>query len=173
MRDHDGYELQCMQMLDETIVYGSQEMGDIVKGPLLSLEELELLLWAEFPQMMNPEGGLSIEAVSFGACRLRQAFRERFLRPGGTVSGATIIALGDFAVYVAILASIGWLPLAVTTSLTVNFLRKPPPQRDLIAECKLLKLGRRLAVGEVVVRGEGEEEAAAHITATYSIPPQT
>jgi uncharacterized protein (TIGR00369 family) len=142
----------------------------IVKGPQVSVEELELMLWAEFPQMMNADGGLAIEDVSFGGCRLRQAFRERSLRPGDTISGATIMALGDFAVYVAVLASIGWYPLAVTTSLTVNFLRKPP-KRDLIAECKLLKLGKRLAVGEVFIRADGEPEPAAHVTATYSIPP--
>jgi uncharacterized protein (TIGR00369 family) len=72
--------------------------------------------------------------------------------------------------YVAVLASIGPVPLAVTTNLNINFLRKPA-QRDLIAECKLIKLGKRLAVGEVQIRSEGEDELVAHATATYSIPP--
>ena len=78
--------------------------------------------------------------------------------------------LADVAMYVALLASIGWQPLAVTTNLTINFLRKPQP-RALHAECRLLKLGKRLAVGEIAVRCEGEEAMIAHATSTYSIPP--
>ena len=81
-----------------------------------------------------------------------------------------MMALTDFAMYVAILASIGPVPLAVTTNLNINFLRKPA-QRDLIAEVKLIKLGKRLAVGEVAIYSEGEDEMVAHATATYSIPP--
>jgi acyl-coenzyme A thioesterase PaaI-like protein len=71
--------------------------------------------------------------------------------------------------YVGVLASIGPVPLAVTTNLTINFLRKPM-QRDLLAECRLLKLGKRLAVGEVLIRSDGMEEPVAHVTSTYSIP---
>src|ERR687884_137197 len=71
---------------------------------------------------------------------------NRSLRPGGTVSGPVLMTLADVAIYVAILASIGWVPLAVTTNLNINFLRKPAPG-DLMAECRLLKLGKRLAVG--------------------------
>jgi len=76
----------------------------------------------------------------------------------------------DFAMYVAVLASIGPVPLAVTTNLNINFLRKPA-QKDLIAECRLIKLGNRLAVGEVQIYSEGEDEMVAHATSTYSIPP--
>ena len=141
--------------------------------PILTTEELVRLLSAEFPQMLSPESGLTIERVWFGGALLRQAFRKSSLRPGDTISGATIMALGDYAMYVALLASIGWVPLAVTTNLTVNFLRKPPPG-DLIAECKLLKLGKRLAVGEVTVRPEAADDGDAHtvanVTSTYSIP---
>jgi len=71
--------------------------------------------------------------------------------------------------YVALLGSIGWVPLAVTTNLNINFLRKPA-QRDLVAEAKLIKLGKRLAIGDIGVRSEGEEDLVAHATATYSIP---
>jgi uncharacterized protein (TIGR00369 family) len=92
------------------------------------------------------------------------------LRPGGTISGPTMMGLTDFAMYVAILASIGPVPLAVTTNLNINFLRKPT-QKDLIADTKLIKLGKRLAVGEVQIYSEGEDEMVAHATATYSIPP--
>jgi acyl-coenzyme A thioesterase PaaI-like protein len=140
-----------------------------VQPPLLTVEELVRLFSAEFPQML--ETGVTIERVSFGGALLRQAFRAGSLRPGETISGATIMALGDYAVYVALLASIGWVPLAVTTSLNVNFLRKPP-QRDLLAECRLIKLGRRLAVGEVAMRADGEEALVAQLCATYSIPPR-
>jgi uncharacterized protein (TIGR00369 family) len=80
-----------------------------------------------------------------------------------------MMALADFAMYVAVLASIGPVPLAVTTNLNINFLRKPG-NRDLIADCRLLKLGKRLAVGEVTIRSDGMDEPVAHVTSTYSIP---
>jgi uncharacterized protein (TIGR00369 family) len=80
-----------------------------------------------------------------------------------------MMGLADFTLYVSILASVGWAPLAVTTNLNMNFLRKPEP-RDLIAEGKLIKLGKRLAVGEVAIRSDGSEEIVAHATGTYSIP---
>src|SRR4029450_1056352 len=90
--------------------------------------------------------------------------------PDGQMSGHTMMALADVALYVAVLAAIGPVPLAVTINLNINFLRKPG-RCDLTAEARLLKLGKRLATGEVTLRCEGEEEAVAHVTATYSIPP--
>jgi uncharacterized protein (TIGR00369 family) len=81
-----------------------------------------------------------------------------------------MMALTDFAMYVAVLASIGPVPLAVTTNLNINFLRRPA-QRDLIAEARLIKLGKRLAVGDIQIYCDGEDEMVAHATATYSIPP--
>ena len=138
-------------------------------APKLDCRELTERLTAAFPQMMSADGGLSIEAVWHLGCRVRQAYRDTSLRPGGTISGATMMSLGDFAMYVAILGSIGWVPLAVTTSFNINFLRKPAP-RDLIAECRLLKLGKRLAVGEVTLISDGMSEPVAHVTSTYSIP---
>jgi uncharacterized protein (TIGR00369 family) len=95
---------------------------------------------------------------------------ELSLRPGGTISGPTMMALADFAMYVAVLGGIGPVPLAVTINLNINFLRKPA-QRDLLAEARLLRLGRRLATGEVTIRSDGEEKPVAHVTSTYSIPP--
>jgi uncharacterized protein (TIGR00369 family) len=136
----------------------------------MTVAELTQFLADAFPQAFNAEAGLSIEAADFGRSRVRQAYAERLLRPGGTISGPTMMALADTAMYVAVLASIGPVPLAVTTNLTINFLRKPQP-RALLAEAELLKLGRRLAVGEVAIRSEGEEAVVAHVTATYSIPP--
>jgi uncharacterized protein (TIGR00369 family) len=146
--------------------------GKDTKAPALTAEELTRLLTAEFPQLWSVANGLSIEEVLHGGCRLRQAFREQSLRPGATISGATIMALGDYAVYVALLASVGWVPLAVTTSLNINFLRKPG-RADLVAECNLLKIGRRLVVGEVTIHTAGEDEPVAHLTSTYSVPPQS
>ena len=140
-------------------------------APKLDRQELTKLLRAEFPEMFNAESGYEIEKVWHGGCVVRRHFDKNSLRPGGTLSGATMMALADFAVYVAILASIGWVPLAVTTNLTINFLKKPA-QRPLIAEVRLIKLGKRLAVGEVEIRSEGDDELVAHATSTYSIPPQ-
>jgi uncharacterized protein (TIGR00369 family) len=138
----------------------------------LACKELTALLGAEFPEMFNSENGYEIEKVWHGGCVVRRHYHPGSLRPGGTVSGATMMALADFAVYVAVLASIGWVPLAVTTNLTINFLKKPAA-RDLLAEVRLIKLGKRLAVGEVDIHSEGEADLVAHVTSTYSIPPQS
>jgi uncharacterized protein (TIGR00369 family) len=96
-------------------------------------------------------------------------YHERHIRPGGTLSGPSMMALADLGLYVVILAHIGPVALAVTTNLAFNFLRKPG-QRDLIAECRLLKLGKRLAVGEVSMFSEGSTDLVCHATGTYSIP---
>jgi uncharacterized protein (TIGR00369 family) len=137
---------------------------------MMSTEELERFLAAEFPQVCNPGSGLSIEAVWERGCCVRQAFRASSLRPGGTISGPTMMALADFAMYVAVLAAIGPVPLAVTINLNISFLRKAAPG-DLTSDARLLKLGKRLAVGEVIVRCDGQDEPVAHVTSTYSIPP--
>jgi uncharacterized protein (TIGR00369 family) len=135
----------------------------------LSVAELEEFLRAEFPQVFNAGSGVAIEDAWHGGARVRQAWRADFLRPGGTISGPTMMALADFAMYVAVLASIGPVGLAVTTSLNINFLRKPA-QGDLVAEAKLMKLGKRLAVGEVGLWSAGSDDLVAHVTSTYSIP---
>lgn len=137
---------------------------------MMTVEELERFFLAEFPQVFHAESGLAIEAVWERGCRVRQAFRQRSVRPGGTISGPTMMALADFAMYVAVLAAIGPVPLAVTINLNINFLRKAAP-RDLLAEARLLKLGKRLATGEVTIWSQGETEPVAHVTSTYSIPP--
>jgi uncharacterized protein (TIGR00369 family) len=137
---------------------------------MMTVEELERFFLAEFPQVFHAESGLAIEAVWERGCRVRQAFRQRSVRPGGTISGPTMMALADFAMYVAVLAAIGPVPLAVTINLNINFLRKAAP-RDLLAEARLLKLGKRLAAGEVTICSQGETEPVAHVTSTYSIPP--
>lgn len=139
--------------------------------PVMNAEELERFLAKEFPQAFHPQSGLQIEDVWKGGCRVRQAFQEGFLRPGGTISGPTMMALADFTFYVALLGTIGPEPLAVTTNLNVNFLRKPE-RRDLLAQARMLKLGQRLAVMEVEIFSDGTSEPVAHVTSTYSIPPR-
>ena len=141
-----------------------------MREPAISLEELRRLLTAEFPEAFHSGSSLSILRIGHGSAKLRHAFRPKSLRPGGTISGTTMMLLADAAMYVAVLASIGWVPLAVTTNLSIHFLKKPGP-RALDAECRLLKLGTRLAVGEIAIRSQGEDELAAHATSTYSIPP--
>ncbi len=100
---------------------------------------------------------------------VRLEYHPDHLRPGGTISGPSMFALCDLALYVAILHEIGRVKLAVTTNVTIIFLRKPEPS-DLIGRAKLMKLGKRLAVGEVALHSPGQAEMVAHATGTYSIP---
>lgn len=138
--------------------------------PIMSVEELDRFMDIAFPQMH--EGGRLnvIEAVGPGTARLRLRYSDRNLRPGGTISGPAMMALADYAMYAVVLAHIGPVALAVTTNLNINFLRKPSPA-DIVAEAKLLKLGRRLAVGDVLMWQDGQDGPVAHVTSTYSIPP--
>jgi uncharacterized protein (TIGR00369 family) len=136
----------------------------------LTAAELEQRLAAEFPEAFHGDSGLAILEARHRTARVRLVPPVNALRPGGTISGPTLMLLADVTMYVAVLASIGWVPLAVTTNLNINFLRRPAPG-DLIAECHLLKLGKRLAVGQVTIWADGDEEPVAHATSTYSIPP--
>ena len=136
----------------------------------LTLDETRDYLREVFPQIWS-DGAFSVEAVGPMTARLRLNFHDGHLRPGGTISGPSMFSLADLALYVAILARLGRVGLAVTTNLNINFLRKPEP-RDLIGEARLIKLGKRLAVGEVAIFSEGEGELVAHATGTYSIPPR-
>lgn len=140
-----------------------------MKAPALNAEQIADLLHKEFPQAFYEGCGLSIEHVAYGDIRVRRHFHEDTIRPGGTISGPTMMELADFAMYVAVFSAVGAQPLAVTTNLNINFLRKPAPA-DLIAEARLLKVGKRLAVGEVAIYSDGQDEPVAHVTSTYSIP---
>lgn len=135
----------------------------------MSVAELEKFLREEFPQAFSGDD-IIIESADGETCLLRQRYGERMLRPGGTVSGPTLMALADFAMYVVLLSAIGPVGLAVTTNLNINFLRKGQPGRDVLAAARLLKLGKRLAVGEVNLLSGGSPDPIAHVTATYSIP---
>ena len=113
----------------------------------------------------------AVESVDEDVLHLRLIVQGRHLRPGGTVSGPAIFALADVAVYLAILARIGPVALAVTTNASVDFLRKPAAGVDLLAEARILKLGRVLAVGDVLIRSDGGDAPVARASMTYSIPP--
>jgi acyl-coenzyme A thioesterase PaaI-like protein len=140
-----------------------------MREAVLTADELEQRLAAEFPELFNAESAMHIAALWHGGCRVRRGFTPSSLRPGGTISGPTLMTLADFTMYVALLGSIGWVPLATTSNLTINFLKKPGPHA-LEADCRLLRIGRRLAVGEIGIRSDGDEDLVAHATSTYSIP---
>lgn len=135
----------------------------------MSVAELERFLHDEFPQVFKG-GDFSIESADGTTCRLRQHYSDRMLRPGGTISGPTLMALADCAMYVVLLSAIGPIGLAVTTNLNINFLRRGLPGQDLLAAARLLKLGKRLAVGEVNLLSGTSPDPIAHVTSTYSIP---
>jgi uncharacterized protein (TIGR00369 family) len=137
---------------------------------MMTLTEIRDFLAREFPQLQT-DARYTIEELRPLGARMRAAYHPSQIRPGGTLSGPTMMTLADVSLYVALLGSIGPVALAVTTNLNINFLRKPAP-RDLIAEARLLKVGKRLAMGEVTILSEGEPEPVAHVTGTYSIPPR-
>ena len=130
-------------------------------------EEMIAFLAAEFPQSK-----CIVEEIGHQTATIRHNIGIEELRPGGTVSGPVLMTVADVALYVTILGEIGLVPLTVTTNLSINFLRKPNSDKDIIGKCKLIKLGRTLAVGEVSLYSEGDESPVAHAVGTYSIPPK-
>ena len=127
--------------------------------------DIAAFLTADFPQ-----NKCMVMDVSNASATVRRRIGESELRPGRTVSGPVLMEVADCALYVAILGEIGIVPLTVTTSLNINFLRKPAADKDIIGVCKLLKLGKSLAVGEVSLYSEGSEVPVAYAVGTYSIP---
>lgn len=142
----------------------------MTKVPAITVEAFEQI-WRE-ERGFYDFIGLVTEEIGHGFSRMRLPAKQELLRPGGTISGPAQMALADCAAYAALLGAIGNVPLAVTTSLSMNFLRKPLPG-DLTCSCKLLKLGKRLAVADASVFSEGREEPVSHVTATYAIPSQS
>jgi uncharacterized protein (TIGR00369 family) len=137
----------------------------VMDGPAL-----EAFLARDFGQVA---GDFRVEAVGPEGVTLRLAVAERHLRPGGTVSGPAMFGLADVAMYLAILSRVGPVALAVTTNCSIDFLRKPAAGRDLLAGARILKLGRSLAVGDVMIRSEGVAEVVARAGLTYSLPPDS
>ncbi|MGF1467554.1 MAG: PaaI family thioesterase [Sandaracinaceae bacterium] len=135
----------------------------------MTADEILELMRAEFPQVARM--GLRIGDLTDDRITMVWPATERQLRPGGTISGPVMMTLADTAMYFLVLANVGPVPLAVTTSLHINFLRKPPPG-DVVARGRLLKLGSRLAVGDVELFSSASDEIAAHATVTYSLPPE-
>ncbi len=125
---------------------------------------------AEFIKTEFPQTKCIIDAVGNMSATIRHNITEAELRPGGTVSGPVMMFVADVALYIAILGEIGIVPLTVTTSLNFNFLRKPAADKAIIGVCKLIKLGRTLAIGEVSIYSEGNDEMVAHAVGTYAIP---
>ena len=137
---------------------------------LLDAKRIEALIDARFPQIHAGGRNLVIEEAGQRFARVRLKADPRNTRPGGTISGVAMFALADFSVYVAIIGSLGEAGFdAVTSSLNINFLARPEA-RDLTAGVKLLRLGRRLAVGEVEIYSEGAGDMVAHAIASYALP---
>jgi len=132
----------------------------------MTAAEIDQLLAVSFPQA---RGFCAIAAIRDDELDCVVRYQDAFLRPGGTLSGPTLMTLADTAMYFLVLAMTGPQPLAVTSSLTINFLRKPPPA-DLYATARMLKLGTRLAVGEVHVRGREPAVLVAQASVTYALP---
>ena len=128
---------------------------------------LQQFLTDSFPE--SPPSFVVEEAADWGV-RVRLGKAALRDRPGGTVSGPTVMALADSAAWMALCAEIGPVPLAVTTSLHIDFLRRPE-MVDMVAEGRLLKLGRRLAVIDVSLRSAGRDELVAKAQVTYALPP--
>jgi uncharacterized protein (TIGR00369 family) len=112
---------------------------------------------------------LTILSADKVGARVHMKIGKPHLRPGNTISGPAMMGLADAAMYIALLSRIGMIALAVTTNFNINFLRRPKAE-NIIAEAKILKLGKRLAVGEITIFTEGEDDPVAHATCTYSIP---
>ncbi len=135
----------------------------------IGIDEFQQLIDQELPLVKL--FGIKTTGISHGSATLRMHFNPDLIRPGGTIAGPALMALADATLYAVVLGMIGRVELAVTTSLNINFLRKPP-QADVIAKGRILKLGKRLAVGEVLLYSDGMDEPVAHVSGTYSIPPR-
>ena len=136
--------------------------------PLMSAEAVSAFWDEHFPQIQKPRD-MTIVSIAPGGATLRLNPSERHLRPGQTVSGPTLVTLADVTAYAALLAHVGPEPMIVTANISMNFLRRAP-LAPLLASCRILKLGRKLAVVDVSIAAEGSDDMIAHATATYSIP---
>lgn len=139
-----------------------------IGGPRLTLEEFRELASSGVPYV--GQLGCRIERFQAGDVAVRLPYQDLLLRPGGTICGPALMALADITLYGLVLSLIGRVELAVTTDMTIHFLARPLPQ-DVIATGRILKLGRRLAVGEVTMRADGDPGLICHATGTYAIPP--
>jgi uncharacterized protein (TIGR00369 family) len=140
-------------------------------APMMTVAELNRFLETDFAEIHADGRFFAVSAVGEGFATMVFTPEARHLRPGGTISGPTPFALADVTAYIALLAHIGPVALAVTTNLNINFLRKPP-LGALECTARILKLGKRLAVMDASIAAAGNDDLVAHATATYSIPPR-
>lgn len=139
-------------------------------GPRITLEEFRELAFTGVPFVAGLDW--RIERFGAGAVAVRLPYQDLLLRPGGTISGPALMALADVTLYGLVLSMVGRLELAVTTDLTFHFMHRPA-RVDVLAEGRLLKLGRRLAVGEVLMHSDDEHgPLVCHVVGTYAIPPE-
>ena len=136
---------------------------------VMNAQDLSAVMVKVFPQV---HGDFAIDRVADMEVDMRLLTAEKHLRPGGTVSGPSMFALADVAIYIATLAMIGPKALAVTTNCSIDFMRKPEANVDLIAKARLLKLGKALSVGDVLLYSEGMDKPVARASLTYAIPPR-
>jgi uncharacterized protein (TIGR00369 family) len=137
--------------------------------PVMTPAELRAFLDEHFPQAAHLD--LRVEHLDDETIRVRLPSHERHLRPGGTISGPTLVWLVDVSFYLLLMGRLGTVAAAVTTNLNINFMSKPEPT-DLLAEGRLMKLGRTLAMGDVTIWSEGKKAPVAHATLTYALPRQ-
>lgn len=167
-RTHDEYEPGSTEGLPPIPACGSVGATGEEIGMKMDRAALIAFLARDFAQVAAQ---FAVESVEDGRLVLRLRVAEMHLRPGGTVSGPAMFGLADVAIYLAILSEIGAVAQAVTTGASIDFLRRPEAGADLLAETRLLKLGRRLAVGEALLFSEGQASPVARASMTYSIPP--
>ena len=134
----------------------------------ITIAQMESLAREQLPFAV--ESGFILDLLEDGRAVVRAPYRSTFLRPGGTIAGPVMMGLADYAIYAALLSRIGLVELAVTTSFNINFLSRPG-EADLIADAGIIKLGKRLAVGEGEMVSAEHDDLVAHVMATYSIPP--
>ena len=145
----------------------AEKSAGLDETPRITIEEFEQLVTSTMPLMAV--WPMQLLSLGWGTCRMRLSFHDSQVRPGGTLSGPTMMTLADTALYAIVLSRIGLQPLAVTSDLSIRFLRKPT-QRALLADAEMLRLGKKLAVGEVRIYSEGEAKLVAHATGTYEMP---
>ena len=135
----------------------------------MDIPAIETFLATEFPQVV---GEISVQEITDAGLTARLRVQDHHLRPGNTVSGPTMFSLADVGIYLAVLSRIGPVALAVTTSCSMDFMRKPAANTDLTCDVTLLKIGRALAVGDALIYSEGHPKPVARATMTYAIPPK-
>lgn len=138
--------------------------------PKITCEDFNQILESEMSWASDL--GMRLERIESGLAVMRLPYHHSSTRPGGTISGPHMMMLADACMYAVVLSQIGPVKLTVTTNFNINFLRKPA-ETDLLAEGRMIKLGKRLAIMEVSIASDNGGELVAHATGTYSIPPMT